>query len=112
MHLNTYQSLAMRTARKTDVSERDCLTEAALGLCGEAGEFADAIKKAVFQGHIVLHKELAEEIGDCLWYCALAASSIGATLDDIAQGNVDKLRKRYPEGFDTARSLNREEKKG
>ena len=85
------------------------LQNAALGLAGESGEVADMIKKVSFQGHQLDEKHLAEEIGDILWYCALAATGLGIDLDDIAQGNVDKLMKRYPQGFDQERSIHREE---
>ena len=51
---------------------------------------------------------MKEEIGDVLWYCAELATALGVTLDEIAQGNVDKLRRRYPDGFDPERSIHRE----
>ena len=84
------------------------LCNVALGLTGESGEFADSVKKHLFQGHPIDVMNLAEEIGDVLWYCALAASALPFTLDEIAQRNIEKLKKRYPKGFEAERSINRD----
>lgn len=84
------------------------LTLAALGLTGESGEVADAIKKMLFQGHALDRKHVAKELGDILWYLGLACEAIGYSLDEVMQMNVDKLRARYPQGFDPERSINRE----
>jgi NTP pyrophosphatase (non-canonical NTP hydrolase) len=86
------------------------LTSAALGLSGESGEIADHVKKIVYHGHPLddeTRDKIAKEIGDILWYCALGSRGIGVSLSEIARMNVDKLRKRYPEGFSTELSLNR-----
>lgn len=106
-----YQELALRTAspRSTE-SEIAMLTSAALGLAGESGEIADHVKKIVYHGHPldeVTRDKIAKEIGDILWYCAIGSRGIGVDLGEIARMNVEKLRKRYPEGFTTEQSLNR-----
>ena len=109
MNFNDYQHKAMRTSSLKEYSGLGALQNAALGLAGEAGEFADAIKKASFQGHEVNKAHLAEEVGDILWYCALAAEALGVDLDSIASNNIDKLSRRYPNGFEQERSLHRQE---
>lgn len=107
MTMNDFEKAALRTA-KPGMNMFEQLQEGALGLAGEAGEVADYIKKGIYQGHLMKRDRLAEEIGDVLWYCALLADATGVNLDEIAQRNIDKLRKRYPEGFDSARSVNRD----
>ena len=105
MNFNDYQTLAMRTCPA--LGQIDMLGNAALGLAGEAGEVADIIKKHLYQGHPPEPDKIADEVGDVLWYCALAARAINASLDDIALHNVHKLQRRYPQGFDTTRSQRR-----
>lgn len=109
MNFSEYQHQAMRTCSLKDFDGLGALQNAALGLAGEAGEFADAIKKASFQGHEINKTHLAEEVGDILWYCALAAEALGVDLADIAGSNINKLMRRYPNGFERERSLHREE---
>lgn len=106
MELNEYQILAMRT----DSQYKNCkdrLLNGLMGLNGESGEAIDIAKKHLFQGHEFDRKALAEEIGDVLWYCALCADAMEIPLNDIAEMNIDKLRKRYPEGFSEDKSINR-----
>ena len=111
MKMNEYQQLAMRTAANDSKPHFD-LMHAALGLSGEAGEFCDAVKKAVIYKRPLDIKNLAEEVGDVLWYCALAAYALGITLDEIATDNIDKLRQRYPEKFTSELSEARLDKHG
>jgi len=103
-----YQLLALRTENKQPTQEKR-LTNAGLGLAGESGEFADHIKKIYYHGHELDEITLAKELGDVLWYLAIAADAIGLTLEDIATGNILKLQNRYPDGFDQERSINRED---
>jgi NTP pyrophosphatase (non-canonical NTP hydrolase) len=100
--LNEYQDDAMRTAGQGD------LVCAALGLAGESGEFAGSVKKWKYQGHQLDYAHLIEEVGDVLWYCALAARELGVTLEDIANENIAKLQRRYPDGWDAQRSIHRD----
>ena len=111
MKMNEYQALARRT-QKADLPHNGKLTEAALGLSGEAGECADYIKKGLFHGHPIDPVHIAYELGDVLWYVALMCDAFGLNMDDVADMNVTKLRNRYPQGFDEARSLNRGEGNG
>jgi len=103
---NDYQRQAMRTAGEYK-SQYDCLRNAAYGLNGEAGEVIDLLKKHEFQGHELDREKIIDELGDVQWYIALAATSLGVTLEEIQQRNIAKLIKRYPDGFDKSRSINR-----
>ncbi len=87
----------------------DKLTLGALGLAGEAGEVVDAIKKWSYHGHLLDQKALLLELGDVLWYLVLVGSVFGWSLEQLVAANVVKLRKRYPDGFETVRSVHREE---
>jgi len=80
----------------------------ALGLNGEAGEVADIIKKIVGHKHPMDQAGLVDELGDVLWYIAALANQLSIPLATIVQNNVEKLQRRYPQGFSTERSLNRE----
>lgn len=102
-----YQEEAMRTA---EGMYGDLLQNGVMGLCGEAGECVDLVKKYLFQGHELDKEHLAKELGDVTWYLAVTAEAIGYDLNTILQMNVKKLRDRYPNGFEEDRSKNR--KKG
>lgn len=107
MTINEYQKLAMRTSNKALLLEQH-LMNGALGLAGESGEVADIVKKSVMQGHKMDFEHIAKELGDIMWYIAETASAIGYDMETIMQMNIDKLMKRYPEGFSTERSQHRE----
>ena len=102
--INEYQELAMTTLNP-DLSKKDVLINSVMGLCGEAGEAIDIVKKWMAQGHELDKEHLARELGDIAWYLAEAATALEIPLEDIMQANIDKLKKRYPEGFETKRSL-------
>jgi NTP pyrophosphatase (non-canonical NTP hydrolase) len=108
MTINEYQNAAMRTSGK-NLTTAEHLLNGALGLTGESGEVADLVKKSMFQGHKWDFDHIAKELGDILWYVAETATAIGEDLETIMQMNIDKLMKRYPDGFSTERSQNREE---
>jgi len=103
MNINEYQQLAMTTLNP-ELSKRDVLINSVMGLCGEAGEAIDIVKKWMAQGHELDKAHLAKELGDIAWYLAEAATALDIPLEDILQANIDKLRKRYPDGFETRRS--------
>lgn len=104
--LDAYQVAALRTAGGDPLSAamRACW---ALGLTGESGEYADLVKKQVYHAHPRDRTKEREELGDILWYLAVAAHSCGLTLSEVARLNLHKLRGRYPAGFDPERSLHR-----
>jgi len=108
MNLDEYQSLAARTLGRNRTQEQ-LLANAALGLTGEAGETAEIIKKHLFHDTPLDRDALIKELGDCLWYIGAFATVLDVSLDEIAQRNIDKLKKRYPAGFDPERSKNRTE---
>jgi NTP pyrophosphatase (non-canonical NTP hydrolase) len=70
-----------------------------LGLAGESGEFVDLMKKHFGHGKPLDRDQVKKELGDVLWYVANLARSFGYTLSNVAQGNIDKLKVRYPDGF-------------
>lgn len=108
MNLNEYQQLAARTIGR-DRTHQQQLANAALGLAGEAGEVADTMKKHLFHGFPLDREALVKELGDCMWYIAMFATELGIGLDEIGNTNIEKLRRRYPDGFSEERSQNRTE---
>ena len=107
MTINEYQQLALRTLNP-QLSEKDVLINGVMGLCGESGEVIDLVKKHLAQGHPLAKEKLAKELGDVAWYLAETAYAIGYPLEDILRMNIDKLKARYPDGFDAEKSMNRE----
>lgn len=107
MKINEYQNLAMRT-KNPALSTEYQLINGALGLAGESGEIADIIKKHLMQGHPLDIEHVVKELGDVCWYIAETATAIGYDMETIMQMNIDKLKKRYPDGFDYERSQHRE----
>lgn len=103
MEMDEYQRLASTTANM-DLDPEIMLASYALGLTGEAGEVADLVKKHVAHGHDLDNDKYFKELGDVLWYVAQAARVRGISLSDVAEANIEKLRKRYPEGFSTEAS--------
>ena len=108
MTVNEYQKLAMTTLNPA-LSKKDVLINGVMGLCGESGEAIDIVKKHLAQGHALDKEKLAKELGDIAWYLAETATALDLNLEDIFEANIEKLRKRYPEGFNTQRSINREQ---
>lgn len=106
MTLNEYQHLAQRTANTRTPSAK--IENGILGLCGEVGECADILKKYLYQGHELDRQKLTEELGDVQWYIAELSRGLDLSLDEICKYNIEKLRKRYPDGFDPELSANRE----
>lgn len=82
---------------------------ACLGLSGEVGELNDMIKKWIFHEKPFDEVHAKKELGDVMWYVAMMCHSFGWDLDEILQMNIDKLKARYPEGFDVKLANNRKE---
>lgn len=96
MEFNHYQTKAREFAVYPDIGEN--ITYPALGLTGEAGEFANQVKKVLRDDKGEISEErfdkLADELGDVLWYVANAASELGTTLEHVANYNLHKLSQR------------------
>lgn len=103
---NEYQKKAMTTLNPA-LSKQDVLLNGVMGLCGEADECIDLVKKHLHQGHPLDSEKLAKELGDVAWYLAEIAWALDIPLEDILRGNLEKLQKRYPQGFDAEKSMNR-----
>lgn len=108
MTINEYQKLAMTTLNPS-LTEKEILINGVMGLCGEAGEAIDIVKKHLAQGHELDKQHLAKELGDVAWYLAETATAIGMPLEEIFQMNIDKLKQRYPEGFSAQSSIKRQD---
>lgn len=100
MTVNEYQAASLTTAV---YPEDKRIIYPALGMCGEAGEVADKVKKVIRDNNqsfdTVRKIEIAKEIGDVLWYCATLANDLGFTLEAIAQININKLQSRKERGM-------------
>lgn len=97
--LNDYQTAALRTSRGPD-GTLPPLWYLALGMAGEAGEVANLVKKFERHGKPFDADAVVDELGDVLWYVAVAAVRCGVDLSEVAARNVAKLRRRYPDGFE------------
>lgn len=106
---NEYQKLAMRTCNIPYDRRKDMLYHAVLGLTSEAGEAAGILQKE-YQEHPFDAEHMKKELGDCCWMIAEACTALGIKFEDVLETNIEKLRARYPDGFDPERSLHR--KKG
>ena len=106
MEINEYQRLAMKTLNPK-LDKKDILINGVMGLCGEAGEAIDIVKKHLAQGHELHKDKLVKELGDVAWYLAEAAYALDIDLETVLQLNIEKLKKRYPEGFSKENSINR-----
>lgn len=136
MLANEYQKLAMRTndgkcterlcekiSEHIEVTEDVCheilihnkyidlggIINASFGLSGEVGELNDILKKWIFHGHLPDVIAVVKELGDILWYVALMCESLKIPMEEVMGMNIDKLKARYPEGFDPEKSLHRKD---
>jgi NTP pyrophosphatase (non-canonical NTP hydrolase) len=105
---NLFQEQAMRTAKEMEPEAN--LIHAALGLTSEAGEFADAIKKSFAYEKEIDLENLVEEVGDMLWFCALACHALNIPMEIPALRCIGKLYARYPEKFTNEDAIARTDK--
>ena len=108
MTINEYQKLAMTTLNPA-LDKKDVLINGVMGLCGESGEVIDIVKKHLAQGHELDKEKIIKELGDVAWYMAEIATVLDVELEDVLVQNIEKLKKRYPEGFSIEKSINRED---
>jgi len=94
-----YTDLAERLGGGAPDHTRLKLLHATLGVAGEAGELVDAVKKHVLYNKPLDVENLKEECGDLLWYMTLLLTTIESDFSEVMQMNIDKLSKRYPEGY-------------
>lgn len=107
MTINEYQKLAMRTLNPA-LDNKNVLINGVMGLCGEAGEAIDIVKKHLAQGHELDRQALIKELGDVAWYLAETAYALDVPLEDVLAANIEKLCARYPQGFEAERSIARD----
>jgi NTP pyrophosphatase (non-canonical NTP hydrolase) len=106
MTFNEYQDKAM-TFLNNKLSKKDVLINGVMGLCGESGEVIAIVKKHHAQGHELDKEKIIEELGDVCWYIAEIAYVLDVKLEDVFEGNINKLSKRYKNGFSKEESINR-----
>lgn len=103
MDIQRYQQEVLRTV-PSKLTKKTKLTNFSLGLAGESGEAIDLLKKHIFHDHEINITELKEELGDLTWYIANIANVFNINLEDVFDANIEKLKARYPSGFDKKRS--------
>lgn len=123
MNIEEYQQAVKRTCATEE--DKETLKMGLVGMLDELGEvmlpliyilglqvtlkeIAGPLKKHLWHGHELESKEhLEEELGDTFWYLTSICNGLDINLGRVLQKNVDKLQKRYPDGFSSERSINR-----
>lgn len=110
LHTETLVDRLMEIHEKHYVEFSQLLT-ASIGMQAESGEFSEVIKKIIFQGKPFNEDEryhLKRELGDVLWYWVQGCTALGFTPQEVMEENIKKLEARYPNGFEVAKSENRQ----
>jgi NTP pyrophosphatase (non-canonical NTP hydrolase) len=110
MNFNEYQEKSRRTM--PDETHDLVVSNYAMGIAGESGEVIDLLKKVIHHGHPLtaeIEDKLHEELGDVMHYVAGLCTLLEFNLEDVCNENIKKLKRRYPLGFSTERSVNRDE---
>lgn len=110
MNMKIFQEAVARTWNSNNSLPMQ-LSNACMGLAGEAGELIDIIKKHVYHGHTLAEDKIRKEIGDVFYYAACLCNLFGWNAAAILEENVEKLRKRYPDGFSEKASIERADQK-
>lgn len=106
MNIKEFSRSTQRTANP-DLNKLERIKNALFGINGEAGELIDLFKKHFFQGHSINFEEVKNELGDVLYYFCDLCEILKLDIDEIARMNIEKRKKRYPEGFEKENSINR-----
>lgn len=104
---NEYQRLAARTM-DTNLDCKSIEYHALHGMVGEIGELHSIYQK-VYQGHKDTEEHKMKEVGDLLWFVAEYCTAHGWNLEDVMRTNIEKLKARFPDGFDSEKSIHRAE---
>ena len=110
MDLDAYQQHAARTLNPALDAERR-LMDAAAGLAEEGGEVLGLVRKHVYFDHALDRERLTKELGDALWCIAALATALELPLAAVAEANLAKLRRRYPDGFTPDASVRRDDER-
>ncbi len=110
MEINEYQKLALKTINM-ELDKKEILINSVMGLCGESGEAIDLVKKHLFHNQEFKKDEFIKELGDIAWYLAEACFAVDINLEDVLKNNIEKLKKRYPNGFNKEDSILRKDEK-
>jgi NTP pyrophosphatase (non-canonical NTP hydrolase) len=98
---------AIDRTMNNDLTEKEKLSMLALGIAGEAGEIVDTLKKVLYHGHELDREDLIKELGDLEWYVTHLKKLLNISSDYVRMKNIEKLKKRYPNGFSEQDSINR-----
>ena len=111
--LKNYQRFVNTTTSYESRKDRMArLNTAAIGICAEGGEFAEIVKKILFQGKPLTNDakvHMKKELGDVMWYIVQGCYGLDIDLETVIKENIKKLEARYPNGFEMIRSENRNE---
>lgn len=115
MDAQTYLKAALRTENTPEMfgptqraKQIARLLHASMGVCTEAGELQDSLKRQLFYMKELDLTNVAEEVGDILWYCAIALDAVGSSFEEAFERNIAKLRARYPDKFTEDKAINRD----
>ena len=104
MTLNEYQELSKRTI--STLTKEQAESHALHGMVSEIGEL-HAVYQKIYQGHEANEEHMMRELGDLMWFVCEYCTAKGWELEQVARANIEKLKKRYPEGFNPEASLHR-----
>lgn len=107
MTFDQYQVAARRTQNPA-LTYEEKRNHALFGLCSEVGEVHGLFQKA-YQGHKLIIERVKDELSDIFWFIAELCDALGLRLEDVANHNVEKLKKRYKNGFTAEESIKRVE---